>query len=105
MAASVSGNLLATIRNRLNVTWDDSDTNALLTTLAEEGEVYLNRIAGAELDFETPGSPRTLLMEYVRYARDGGTDVFENNYRHLLLELQTDKAVERYASETESSGA
>ena len=94
MAASVSGNLLATIRNRLNVTWDDSDTNALL-----------NRIAGAELDFETPGSPRTLLMEYVRYARDGGTDVFENNYRHLLLELQSDKAVERYASETESSGA
>ena len=40
--------------------------------------------------------PRTLLMEYVRYARDSALDVFESNYLSMLLGMQNEKAVKNY---------
>ena len=42
------------------------------------------------------GMPRTLLMEYVRYARDSALDVFESNYLSMLLGMQNEKAVKNY---------
>ena len=43
---------------------------------------------------------RTLMMEYVRYARDEALDVFENNYQALILALKNGRAVDAYVEET-----
>ena len=51
-----------------------------------------------------PGYPRQLLKEYVRYARDAALDVFENNYRGLILAMQNQRGVSAYAVELESAG-
>lgn len=51
------------------------------------GISYLDHKAGKALDYTEDGEPRTLLMDYVRYARDNAQDVFENNYRSRLLDL------------------
>ena len=48
------------------------------------------------LDYLADGDGRTLLMEYVRYGRDAALDVFETNYLHLLLAMQTDRRVQAY---------
>ena len=49
------------------------------------------------------GWPRTLLFEYARYARDGAMDIFENNYAHLLLAMQNERAVQRYAQNADEA--
>lgn len=88
--------LLADIKNHLDITWHDDATDRKLTELAASGVMYLNGKLGATGDYLVPGAPRTLLFEYVRYARDGAMDIFESNYLHLILEMQTERQLEAY---------
>ena len=95
--------LLAAVKSYLQITWNDMETNTRLTELIYSGMLYLNSKLGETGDYAAPGYPRTLLMEYVRYARDGALDVFENNYRALILAMQHERMVEAYAdAETET---
>lgn len=85
--------LLADVKNYLNITWDDDATDQKIAGLIASGMVYLNGKLGGEIDYTADGNPRTLLMEYVRYARDSALDVFENNYLSLLLGAQNERLV------------
>ena len=46
-----------------------------------------------------------MLLEYVRYARDGAMDVFENNYLHLLTAMQNERRVKAYVAAKTSLSA
>ena len=91
--------LLEDVKNYLNITWDDAATDAKVSGLIAAGMVYLNAKYGEEADYTADGMPRTLLMEYVRYARDSALDVFENNYQALLLGMQNGRLVSAYGME------
>ena len=91
--------LLSDVKNYLNITWDDDATDAKVSGLIVSGMVYLNAKYGEEADYTADGMPRTLLMEYVRYARDSALDVFENNYQALLLGMQNGRLVSAYDTE------
>lgn len=54
----------------------------------------LNKIAGKELDFESEGMPRALLLDYCRYANSQALEVFERNFRAELLDLNLESQVE-----------
>ena len=86
--AQVSQQLLDDIKGYLDITWSDSATDKKVAEIAASGVRYLDGKAGENLDYTVPGDGRSLLFEYARYARDGALDVFENNYRHLLLDMQ-----------------
>ena len=90
--------LLEDIENSLDVTWKDEATDRKYSGLIASGMIYLNEKAGEEMDYAVDGEGRTLLQEYVRYARDGALDVFENNYLHLLLSMQNNRKVKAYAA-------
>lgn len=96
---SLPQGLLADVKNYLNITWDDDATDAKVSGLIASGMVYLNAKYGEEADYTADGMPRTLLMEYVRYARDSALDVFENNYQALLLGMQNGRLVSAYDME------
>lgn len=100
---NIPESLLADVKNYLNITWDDEATDAKVSGLIAAGSVYLNMKYGEEADYMADGLPRTLLMEYVRYARDGALDVFENNYQALILGMQNQKAVSKYAPAVEDT--
>ena len=85
--------LLDDIKTYLDITWDDEQTNRRITGLIEDGMAYLDDKLGEAGDYQSPGYPRTLLKEYVRYARDAALDVFENNYQSLILAMQADRGV------------
>lgn len=85
--------LLDDIKIYLDITWDDDQTNRRITGLIEDGMAYLDDKLGEAGDYQSPGYPRTLLKEYVRYARDAALDVFENNYQSLILAMQADRGV------------
>lgn len=99
MAASAD-KLLPEVKNHLNITWDDETTDSKIRGLIADGMFYLNNKAGLECDYTVLGYPRSLLKEYVRYARDSALDVFENNYRAMILAMQNDERVKRYVDET-----
>lgn len=94
---NIPESLLADVKNYLNITWDDEATDAKVSGLIASGMVYLNLKYGEEADYTADGLPRTLLMEYVRYARDSALDVFENNYQALLLGMQNERLVNAHA--------
>lgn len=91
--------LLADIKNYLNITWEDTSTNSKISDMIRDGIAYLDKRRGAAADYTAPGAPRMLLKEYVRYARDGALDVFENNYLHEIVSMQNERAVDLYGAE------
>lgn len=101
MSVEVSPELLADVKTVLNVTWSDPGTDNRLTILTQNGMAYLNDKLGIPADYSQPGYPRALLFEYVRYARDEALDVFENNYRSLILAMQNERLVSTFVAETE----
>lgn len=97
---SLPDGLLSDVKNYLNITWEDEATDTKVSGLIASGMMYLNLKYGEEADYTADGMPRTLLMEYVRYARDSALDVFETNYQSLLLGMQNEKAVSDYVMES-----
>lgn len=95
--------LLTDIKLDMGITWDDEATEAKLRRLIASGMIYLNKKLGEEGDYEADGEPRTLLFEYVRYARDAALDVFENNYRSLILSMQNSRQVKAYVESTKQT--
>ena len=90
---NVSAQLLSDIKNYLNITWDDAATDDKLRNMTASGMSYLDGKGGGTLDYESDGTPRTLLFEYVRYMRSNALDVFENNYTALILNMQAERLV------------
>lgn len=95
--------LLEDVKNSLDITWDDKATDKKISGLIASGMAYLDGKLGEETDYTIDGNPRTLLMEFVRYARDGALDVFENNYLSLLMAAQNARAVKLYAQKADKA--
>lgn len=96
---TVSDVLLADVNNYLDNTWPDSARDQKTLGFIRSGMVYINDKLGKEADYESDGLPRTLLFEFVRYARDGAMDLFETNYKSMILAMQNKKAVNTYAQQ------
>ena len=100
---NVPDELLADVKNYLNITWNDEATDSKIRSLIASAAFYLEGKGVGPLDFETDGMPRTLLMEYVRYARAEALDVFENNYLSLILDMQNEGMVKEYVESTQQT--
>lgn len=101
--AEVNPELLSDVKNFLDITWGDEAVDNKISGLIQSGIVYLNSKYGEEADYSVPGIPRTLLLEYVRYARDYASDVFENNYMAMILGMQNERAVQKYVETAEQT--
>ena len=97
---SLPDGLLSDVKNYLDITWDDDATDRKVRGIIAAGMVYVDNKLGEAGDYETDGFPRTLLMEYARYARDSALDVFENNYQSMILAMQNDRKVSAYVEST-----
>lgn len=90
--------LLEDIKAHLDITWSNHATDTKIRGMIADGMIYLNKKLGGDADYTADGTPRTLLKEYCRYARDYALDVFENNYLSQILSMQNERAVERYVA-------
>lgn len=94
--------LLPDVKNSLDITWEDEATDRKLSGFTRAGINYLDGKSGEPMEYLNGSEEWTLLMEYVRYARDGAMDVFENNYRHLILAMQHERRMDRAADPVET---
>lgn len=88
--------LLEAIKNYLDITWIDADSDTKLTGIIGRGMAYINSAAGSTMDYIVEGKPRELLMDYCRYARSNALNEFQANYMHELLSLQISEEVKAY---------
>lgn len=91
--------LLADLKADQGITWDDPDTDRNIRNYALNGMAYIDGKLGEPGDYKSPGTPRMLLFEYVRYGRAAALDVFEHNYQHVILNVQNERRIARYAQE------
>lgn len=102
MESELLDRLLLDVKNSLDITWEDEATDRKLSGFTQAGINYLDSKAGEKLEYQRGSDAWALLMEYVRYARDGAMDVFENNYRHLILAMQHERMMQRAQSALET---
>ena len=88
---SISPQLLNDVKNYINITWSDEATDEKICGLIASGSAYLDLKIGGSPDYEEDGMPRTLLLEWVRYAWSEALDVFEANFLPLILTAQQEE--------------
>lgn len=91
--------LLASVKNHLDITWDDSAGDEKLSGIIARGIVYIDGVAGYAQDYTEENKARELLMEYCRYVRSNALDEFQDNYLSELLNLQIQQEVANYDPE------
>lgn len=92
--------LLADVRNYLDITWADPAGDTKLAGFIARGKAYIDDIAGAAMDYATEGDARALLFDYIRYGRSNALDEFPVNFRSDLIRLQLAQEVAAYGAET-----
>lgn len=95
--------LLDDVKNHLDITWSDEATDKKISGLIAAGMAYLDGKLGEKTDYTQDGNPRTLLLEFVRYARDEALDIFENNYLSLLMTAKNARAVRLFAEKSDQT--
>jgi hypothetical protein len=93
------GTLLIDIKNYLDITWEDAQTNSKLTGIIKRGISYIDRAAGAEQDYTKEDKAKELLLDYCRYVRSNALSEFQTNYLSELLTLQIKQEVATYEAE------
>lgn len=93
---SVDDTLLSDVKNYLDITWEDADSDKKLTGIIRRGINVINDRCGAEFDYNKDEMPKELLINYVMYARANAVDEFLQHYATELLRLQLITEVEGY---------
>lgn len=78
--------LLDDAKRYLKITWESE--NADIEGYLNRGKALLNSLTGTEMDYEKEGLPKSLLLDYVRYAYNNGLEYFQDNFAKEILHLQ-----------------
>ncbi len=89
--------MLQAVKNYLKIAWNDEDSH--IQGIIDRGQAYLNDLTGAELDYETDGQPKALLLDYCRYVYNNASEYFEENFARELLRLQLQEGIKAMADE------
>ena len=95
MAALPIG-LLDSVKDYLDITWNDDRTDKKLTGIIERGIKYINHVSGSENNYTIEDKPKELLLDYCLYVRSNALSVFIKSYEPELLSLQIAQGVKDY---------
>lgn len=93
------------VKRKLNITWEDEDTNARVDDIIGEVSPYLTHKLGlpAEFDFSAPGTERSLFLSCCLYEWNHiPRDEWEENYKHTIADVRARHEVENYLKEQEA---
>lgn len=99
-AVRTAAELLASARNYLDITWEDTAGDEKLSGILSRGISRLDHVAGVDLDYSEGTAARELLLDYCRYVRADAMQDFETDFLPELLRLHMDGEVTQNASST-----
>lgn len=81
--------LIDTVKNYLDITWDDSHTNTKISGILARAQDKLCAYAGSDsVDFGDGTTEQQLLLDLCRYTYNNASEDFEQNYKADLLMLR-----------------
>lgn len=95
--------LLDTLKNYLDITWDDAHTDEKLTGILARAQDKLCAYAGTALDFSVGTDEQQLLLDLCRYVWNNASEDFEDNYRADLIMLRAKYKTEAMPDEGEET--
>ena len=94
--------LLAQVRRKLNITWEDTDTDNRVYDIMRQARAKMLDILGItnpEFDFSGDGTENTLYLAYCLYLYNHCENEFDANYREDIMQTRAKHEVEQYATE------
>lgn len=92
--------LIDDVKTDLGITWSDPHTDSNVAGILARAQSKICDYAGAQLDFNTESSEKQLLLDLCRYIYNNASEDFEDNYKHELVMLRAEHAVEVTDDET-----
>ncbi len=92
-------NLLSQVKRKLNITWEDADTNNRLTDIIQSAIPTLKHklgIADPNFDFAAPGMENNLFLAYCFYEWNHCLNEFDDNYANNILQVRAMHEVDYY---------
>lgn len=93
--------LIDDVKTYLGITWSDPHTDSNVTGILARAQSKICDYAGVQLDFNTESSEKQLLLDLCRYIYNNASEDFEGNYKHELVMLRAEHAVEVTDDETD----
>lgn len=100
--------LMNQVRRKLNITWDDDETDARLFEIIGSAIPYLLHrlgIADPDFDFSHPGMENTLFLAYCLYEWNHAAHEFADNYAEMIATVRARYEVEYYQRNEASEDA
>lgn len=90
--------LMALVKSKLKITWEDEDTNFELEKLLEDATETLTFKLGLdeEFDFTEPSQERRLFLNYCLYAYNDMENKFDKAYFNEIMQIRIKHEVEDY---------
>lgn len=102
----MTGQIFQQVKRKLNITWDDADTDARVLDIMDSVTPYLTHKLGvaAEFDFSAPGAERDLFLSCCLYEWNHiPRDEWEENYKRTIADVRARHEVENYLREQEAA--
>lgn len=93
--------LLQELKDNLNITWDEEETNRKLERIIKDAKAILNFKLGATIDYSTEGQEHNLFLNYCMYAYNNCTNEFDVNYFNEIMQIRQKYEVLSYEQEIE----
>ena len=92
-------NLLQEVKDKLNITWDEEETNRKLEGIINDAIATLNWKLGDRIDYSIEGQEHNLFLNYCMYAYNNCTNEFDDNYFNEIMQLRQKYEVLNYEEE------
>ena len=103
-----SQKLFEQVKRKLNVTWQDEETDARIKEIIASATIDLINLIGipnSDFDFSEAGLENTIFKAYCLYEWNHALDEFEDNYANKLGQLKAKYDVLNYLKSVENEGA
>lgn len=96
--------LLAQVKRKLNITWDEPDTNETVKDIVESAIPIMKHklgITDPNFDFAQPGSENNLFRSYCLYDYNHCTNEFDDNYANEIGQVREKHEVAYHLANSE----
>lgn len=93
--------LIAQVKRKLNITWNDADTEARVTDIMENAAVVIRHklgISAADFDFSAAGIENVLYCAYCLYEYNQIVNEFDDAYANEIMQCRAKYEVEQWGA-------
>ena len=94
--------LFAMLRNELNITWNDDETNLRLSRIVANAVETMNFKLGANIDYTQQGIEQELFLAYCVYVWNNCANEFDTNYLNDIYQVRQKYEVLQYGEQEDN---